>query len=486
MDFSDLNPFWQFLKEVIRIIRENKCSDIPTDELEYIEKGYKEYIYEEALEWSENKFIEYLDRVCQLSVYSAKLSVNSTLLYNKFFNENINSITPSEFINFAGFLKLCTMMYEIKKSGLLIIIEKAHASISLNRMIKSFKRQDFTCKRKISVVEYCDLLKTFKQKDAITLLEQIEAPSDIQYKIISTFIDNINDTNELYKLLKRPNVDFQYSAMLTYFLNVINKHVLMCVNIRKCPNNPHDPILEDKHINIDDIPIPYKEIFLYDNFFNIPNVDYFRTFSDLYDNIIKIYAFFVKEITLFTDIENIKRMRTVLLSMPSFKSIADIKINDFDFYSYYSPCKPLDEFKELFVTDFELPTQIKSKKDINEYFTTNRIFTTTQCKQLYGLLHKYKLVDYEEETFESFIYRMCKYNFDIEPQKIIWFGKQSELCQFLHWFCDGGDNRLWKKMVLFYKMHDDSEIKTNGVLNKVKNRTERLAKLIKEFEAIKR
>ena len=154
----------------------------------------------------------------------------------------------------------------------------------------------------------------------------------------------------------------------------------------------------------------------------------------------------------------------------------------------YTPLelKTLVNFKNKYINRLILPKSIGGKKDVKEYFLSNKNGVDEDyCWNLYEKLVEYNLLDYNLETLSSFVYRMDKhYNCEEEPTKITWRGSNiTELYNLVYWFAGGVDTRLWNKMGRFFIDSNGKEINTIGITGQAKSLTVRMEKIIKEFTA---
>ncbi len=145
----------------------------------------------------------------------------------------------------------------------------------------------------------------------------------------------------------------------------------------------------------------------------------------------------------------------------------------------------LDKFREKFVSQMTLPPNIlgKGAKPIVDYIQSNKKQDYWYCIKAYKELVGENMLDYNEDTFYSFVSRMANdYQGESIPDKIIWKGKIGELFYFLYWFSDGGDGRLPKKASSFFVDLENKPFKSSGAINYYKgNPPIRLEKILKRI-----
>ena len=188
-------------------------------------------------------------------------------------------------------------------------------------------------------------------------------------------------------------------------------------------------------------------------------------------------------------------MKSLSTSVAAMKELGDYIMSEYN-YLYdvvtidnfdtcrYRVCRPLDMFRDMFLTQLQLPLKSGKKKDKREYYEANRNQDQQSCIEIYKVLVNNDLLAYDEDTFYSFIYRMSfDYKGDKEPIQIAWKGKACELYQLIWWFSgDGGDTRLWSKNAKFFYLSNGEPIKTNGVKNQAIALTKRMEAIIKSLK----
>ena len=129
----------------------------------------------------------------------------------------------------------------------------------------------------------------------------------------------------------------------------------------------------------------------------------------------------------------------------------------------------MELFKDKFITELVIPENIKRKKSKNEYFcyvAKGGKMNEERCRRLYRALVDKSLLKWDEETYFSFMYRMCP---DYAPQRddpssISWQGQSRELFSLI-WEYYEGTTKIWEKTKNFF--HDINGIppKINGAKN---------------------
>lgn len=418
--------------------------------------------------------LEYKDvyTIYEWALFIAICSVNSKTFFDNIFNQKEHSITPSEFLKYSGFLGLYVLKSEERLSKFSLI----YLSLEKNFDLEKFVKLDLNYASHCSESEYYDLLINLNVGDAILLLEQINASEEIKKKLKKAFLDK--NEYEFYKLLIQNDVDFNKSSTISkgwYFSHKLKKLNYDCEEYFYAA-------IRDKHFDPNMISKDFIDIVLSNKQYGDPDLDYFGLFKLYYERLACISAFIGEYKYLFMDLKTINEFYEIIQIEPELKFLKDITANDCINNTCY---EPWDKFHDIYASNhgYGLPQLVNKNKSSKEFIASNGNYDRLSCENMYYLLCERNLLEDDEQNFYSFMYRMNKEcNFDVEPQKIRWKGTLSELCQFLFWFTDNGDTRLWKKMADFYKMNDNSKIDTNGALNRTQNKTPRIDAFIKEIE----
>lgn len=146
----------------------------------------------------------------------------------------------------------------------------------------------------------------------------------------------------------------------------------------------------------------------------------------------------------------------------------------------------VEEFKRNFIIDLTLPPSCGEKKDIRECFSGYSIRHEADMNKLYRSLTNAGILNWDEDTCFSFIYRTCT---DYQPSKedtkkmlksIVWKGELRDLLAMVfHLFY--GDTRLWKKCGKFFLNPQGNILKIpKGCINMAKAPTDKMGNILKD------
>lgn len=142
------------------------------------------------------------------------------------------------------------------------------------------------------------------------------------------------------------------------------------------------------------------------------------------------------------------------------KWILEEKIDPF---GYADSVESLENFKKEFLAELNIPKSIGKDKTPNEYFcyaSGKKEIDEVECRKLYKALADERLLEWNEETCFSFMYRMCpSYTPKKDtPSPIIWLGTTRELFNLI-WEYYEGSTKIWEKTRKFF--HDITESHQN-------------------------
>lgn len=145
----------------------------------------------------------------------------------------------------------------------------------------------------------------------------------------------------------------------------------------------------------------------------------------------------------------------------------------------------MEEFKRKFIIDLPLPPSNGDKKDPHDFFSGHTLRHKNVMLELYRLLVDEGILQWDEDTCFSFVYRTC---IDYKPSQestarmlkpIVWNGEQRDLLAMIY-FLFYGDSRLWKKCSLFFlDSHGKMMILPKGCVNMAKAPTEKMENILK-------
>lgn len=124
----------------------------------------------------------------------------------------------------------------------------------------------------------------------------------------------------------------------------------------------------------------------------------------------------------------------------------------------------LDEFKNRYISEIELPPSCNVKKGSGAFFNGDKMWTDRDIFTLYKLLTEAGILSWDEATCFSFMYRMSRLYKPSEEsvqqllRPICWNGKTSELIALIFFFQEG-DTRMWVKSKTFFCQPNNELIK---------------------------
>lgn len=124
----------------------------------------------------------------------------------------------------------------------------------------------------------------------------------------------------------------------------------------------------------------------------------------------------------------------------------------------------LDEFKNRYISEIELPPSCNVKKNSGAFFNGDKMWTDRDIFILYKLLTEAGILSWDEATCFSFMYRMSRLYKPSEEsvhqllRPICWNGKTSELIALIFFFQEG-DTRMWVKSKTFFCQPNNELIK---------------------------
>lgn len=144
----------------------------------------------------------------------------------------------------------------------------------------------------------------------------------------------------------------------------------------------------------------------------------------------------------------------------------------------------IDEFKNHYISEIELPPSCNVKKSSDSFFNGNKMWTNADIFTLYKLLTEEGILSWDEATCFSFMYRMSRlYKPSDEIAKqllrpIYWNGKNSELISLIFFFHEG-ETRMWKKCTNYFSKPNGERIKLpSGAVNSAKTISDRMNNIL--------
>lgn len=479
----DYDKYNDFVNRAISIIEASNFSDDVDDKVrslcsDYISDDFATY------ELGTEEFLTYEDYcyLFQTALVLVSYIVSVPELYKKLFRDD--SLTPSEFLNMVYYYEtksVCIGSY-IK---LVDLFTNAYKGISLEKLVKSIDEEELADLEDISEVDFYDSINKFGIRNTTLIIDQVQASRETKNNLKNAVIDDDEDT--FFKICRQNDVDFKragWIAKVWYSFNAMGSLLKALQKNNTFPEEEFSNFIGDKNVYSDD----FSSEMAY-NALSIATSDdaiYCMDFYELHRIVCiaegYMIAMYKKMKSLSTSVAAMKELGDYIMS--EYNYLYDVvTIDNFD-TCRYRVCRPLDMFRDMFLTQLQLPLKSGKKKDKREYYEANRNQDQQSCIEIYKVLVNNDLLAYDEDTFYSFIYRMSfDYKGDKEPIQIAWKGKACELYQLIWWFSgDGGDTRLWSKNAKFFYLSNGEPIKTNGVKNQAIALTKRMEAIIKSLK----
>ncbi len=481
----DFDKYNDFINRAFSIIEASNFSDDINDKVSSL---YRDYLSDDfaTYELSTEEFCTYED-YCYLSQMATVLVsyiVSVPELYKKLFRDD--TLTPSDFLNVVYFYE---MMSVCKGSYIKLIdlFTNAYKGLSLEKLAQSVDEEELADLDDISEVDFYDSINKFGTRSATLIIDQVQASRETKNSLKNSVLDDDEDT--FFKICRQNDVDFKragWIAKVWYSFNAIGTLLKALQSNNTFPEEEYSNIIGDKNLYSDEksseMAYDILSVATSDN----EDAPFCMDFYELYREIGIVEGYMVAMY---------KKMKSLSTSVTAMKELGDYIMSEYnhlynvvtiDNYDTcrYRICKPLDMFRDMFLTQLQLPLNSGKKKDKREFYEANRNQDQQSCIEIYKVLVKNDLLSYDEDTFYSFIYRMSfDYQGDKEPTQIEWKGKACELYQLIWWFSgDGADTRLWSKNAMFFYLSNGEPIKTNGVKNQAIAPTKRMEAVFKALK----
>lgn len=480
----DFEKYDDLVDRVLKLVEQMDLPDKVTDKVkgmcqEYISDDYDTYKMSDEGEYTYEDYCYQSQTATKIAAYLVCIPE----LYNKVFLED--SITPSEFLNTAHLFELMSLCKDKDWLKFLGLFAAAFKGLSLERFVKSIGNDEFSDDEELSEVDFYDSIRGMGTRNLTLLIEQVDCSRKIKNELKDAIIND--DEESFFSICRLPDVNFQKAgctAKTWYALSALNSFL----NSNGEFDERLDTAVGDSNLYSDQT-LADKVYDLFGPTFSDNVNAMLRTdFCELYNQMLTFEGFIVamfKELKVIsTNVSALKELGDFIKSDPYYSRLYEIvTIGNYDTCRYRINI-PYEEFKNAFLSQLNLPPQVKEKKDQKDYYESVQKQSKEDCIKLYKALAENGLLAYDEETFYSFIYRMSfDYKGEKEPQQIEWKGKASELYQLIWWFAgEGGDTRLWSKNAKFFYLSNGEPIKTNGVKNQAIAPTKRMEAVFKALK----
>lgn len=481
----DFEEYSHFVDWAFNIIEEQNLSDETEDKVRSL---YSDYLSDDftTYEMSSEEFCTYEDYcyLSQMAVVLLSYIVCVPGLYNKLFRNH--TLAPYEFLNVVYFYKTMTVC-KGSYTKLFDLFTDAFRGLSLEKLTQNLGDEEILEYEDISEVYFYDLINNTGSRNVTLIIDQVKAPRETRNNLKNAALDN--DEDLFFKICRQKDVDFQRAAWIAkiwYSFSKMGAAFSITQKTKSFPQEEYMKLLGDKNLHTDEhsseMAYNILSMFSSDDEGAALCMDYY----ELHRNICMSEGYMVamhKSLRcLSTNVAAMKELGDFIQS--EYGSLYDlVTIDNFD-TCRYRICRPLDMFRDMYLTQLQLPPKSSKKKDKHDYYEATRNQDQLSCIKIYKVLVNNDLLSYDEDTFYSFIYRMSfDYCGDREPSQLEWKGKACELYQFIWWFSgDGGDTRLWSKNAKFFNLSNGEPIKTNGVKNQAMALTKRMETVIKALE----
>lgn len=424
----------------------------------------------------------------QVAILHAIYLNNSPGLYSKVFKDD--SLSPNEFLNIAYFYEVMTIVSSDSFQKLCPLYIQIIEGLSLKKLLQGIREDSSIGTDDMSEVDFYDQLQGLNIRDLTLLIELIDAERETKNLLKKCVIDS--DENTFFLVCREQNIDFQKPAAVAYFWNSL----LMCkdlfshiINEDTQIETAFDAVMNNEKVEIDEATFD-----LYDSLKKLtsPTVEGVPVtdFYEQYKHFTLTEALVVaccKELKKYSiNVESFDQLEEVIASDSYYNMLSEtISLDDFDTKNY-RVCQPLIEFKDTFLTQKTLPKSVPGEKSVTDYYDSNNVFSLLELLSIYKLLVKYDMVDTEDDTFYSLIFRLSnKYQGENAPSIIAWRGEPNDLYYFVEWFTGGSAaGKKWDKTAKFFMFADGRAPRKDAAHYKSKP-SKKMMELEKEMKKIK-
>lgn len=346
--------------------------------------------------------------------------------------------------------------------------------LSLEKIIASAPE----AKTSISEESFYDLLEEMPENDSSQIIEFIAVNRKIKTDLKKCISQK--DRNNFKICIQSHYIEYDSAAAVAKaWHNAIQMRKLIVLQSNDgCDKRLQDAtnsILEDKNILFDQKRTEQMLICCEDENTWIENMDGHYMYMQCHFFLAFAVHTFNTLSHLGTDINSIRQFAKCISESKYLKDLENRILNEgLDPFEYKEECRILEIFRRKFLERPKIPSSIADKKkDHNAYFTYSggkKGLSEDECFRLYQALTEKKLLQWNDETYFSFLYRMCpSYTPERDnPSPIIWQGTTAELFNLI-WGCYRETTKIWKKTEAFFILPDNKKLNVNGAKNHIKS-----------------
>ncbi len=486
----DLEAFFELIK---------RFNSSPSDEKEKeIIKHYIENLSPEDSElMSSESAAEYSDEDNWRMLYLntdliAFLAINSPDFDNMYFRGEHKIINYTEFYNISYLVRYANIYPSQYHDELLFAMAEELEGISLERLIQQAinegDEEEIGDGDEMSLCEWSfyDMLEEMSQKEVSQIIEILKVNRKTK-RILVKYVIEKNTTKFVDTITLLSPAKYETAALVAKVWYYIRMLASFLSNQDIQPSDRIHFILENKYILLNEADTKMNYAILEgidmeetEDDASLPNLDYHYMYQSVMRFFFACIYLHHNFLELKINIDAVERVQKFISLCEHTKKIeASILKEEIDIRTYTGETvEILELFKDKFITELVIPENIKRKKSKNEYFcyvAKGGKMNEERCRRLYRALVDKSLLKWDEETYFSFMYRMCP---DYAPQRddpssISWQGQSRELFSLI-WEYYEGTTKIWEKTKNFF--HDINGIppKINGAKNQATSPSTRM------------
>lgn len=432
--------------------------------------------------------IDYLD--FKLVEIMATLAVSSPDFEKKYFRSE-NPVNHTDFYN-LGYQTAVDFIGLDKHRDFLLAMVDEFDTVYLGRLIQYQEGADI--RMSLSEWDFYDILEAMSPREVSQLMELLGVDRKAKHKLekcvskkeIEAFVNILSSLSPTGYETAAATIKLWYEITL---LKKAIPNLLEDTADNRCITDTLYSIIEDRHVNSDSMTV--EMVYSMDEEpiapFQIASLNYHL----IYQRISTLYAvlIFLHNNLQYcsTNVESVKRIRRCIsvweYAEELEKWILEEKIDPF---GYADSVESLENFKKEFLAELNIPKSIGKEKKSNEYFcyaSGKKEIDEVECRKLYKALADERLLEWNEETCFSFMYRMCpSYTPKKDtPSPIIWLGTTRELFNLI-WEYYEGSTKIWEKTRKFFHNINGIPPKINGAKNQAISPSARMQRI---FDSLK-
>lgn len=489
----DTKPFWDMRTEVWASLMDMKEEEIAKvygkylspQELQILQDIVREMIWADL---NNKERIDYLD--FKLVEIMATLAVSCPDFEKKYFKGE-HPVNHTDFYNLSYQVAVNFIGLDKHRDFLLAMVDEFDA-IYLGKLIQYQEGAD--ARTSLSEWDFYDMLGTMSSREISQLMELLEVDRKTKHRLekcmfekkIEAFVNILSSLSP---------VGYETAAATTrlwYEITLLKKAIpdlLEGTTDNRHITNTLYSVIGNKHINSDSMTV--EMVYSMDEEPTVPFLITNLNYHLIYQRISTLYAvlIFLHNNLQYcsTSVESVRRVRKCISAWEYAEELEKWILEEkIDPFGYSDSVPSLENFKKKFLAELTIPQSIGKDKNPNEYFcyiSGKEEINEVKCRRLYEALADKKLVEWNEDTFFSFMYRMCPGYTPKKgsPSPIIWLGKTRELFNLI-WEYYEGSTKIWEKTKKFFYDVNGTPPKINGAKNQATNPSTRMQRI---FDSLK-